>query len=128
MIGDIILDNNACYVFILKEIEKYIINNLTYVGKNEVQLEKISIKSDEIKNISVKYKDVNIIVPSLRADAVISSLYNLSRNEVKNKIEAGDLVINSREMYFVSEILRPNDIVSVRKCGKFKVRRNNKSI
>lgn len=114
MIGDIITSNGQCYMFIQKSMEKYIINNLTHVGKNDVSLDIIGIYSDKLKDLHTTYKDVNIIVFSMRADLICSSLYNLSRNEIRRKIEAGDLIINSKEMYFCSETLNEGDIVSLR--------------
>ena len=45
-VGDIIVDDNI-YVFVIKEMEKYVLNNLITIGKVSVNVNIISI--DDIK-------------------------------------------------------------------------------
>ena len=54
-------------------------------------------------------------------DVILSNVYNLSRNEVKSKIENGDLIINAKNMYFVAYTVKNGDIISLKKCGKFRI-------
>ena len=121
MIGDIYVQNGIGYVFMSKSLESYYLNNLLYIGKNEVKIESISTNLDEVKSLHFDYLKCEITIPSLRIDVILSNVYNLSRNEVKSKIEDGDLMINSKEMYFIAYTISENDIVSFKKCGKFKI-------
>lgn len=121
MIGDIFINNNSGYVFILKQLESYYLNNLLYVSKNEVKTHTLPLTNSEVKELKVTYKDMELIIPSMRVDVILSNVFNLSRNEAKNKIENGDLVINAKEMYFASYEVKVNDIISFRKCGKIKI-------
>ncbi len=120
-IGDIFLNEKSAYFYVLKEVEEYILDNLFKVGKQEVECEKISISSDESKNLKLEYMTKNYIIPSRRVDALLSEVYNLSRKDVKDKIVAGDLYVNSRECINPSEPFYEGDIISFRKCGKLKV-------
>ncbi len=121
LIGDIFAYDNFGYIFCMKSIEEYILSNLLQIGRQEVKLEILDINIDEVKDIHLDFETIEIIVPSLRVDAILSEVYKLSRSVVKSKIESGDLFINSKNMFFVSELLKENDIVSFKKCGKFKM-------
>ena len=130
MIGDIFVCNDSCYLFCLKQIEKYILNNLSKVAKTEVNLESLDLYSKEVKSIKLNLKHMEVIIPSLRVDVILSEVFCLSRSEVKTKIQNGDLCINAKEMFFVAYEVKHKDIISFRKCGKFKignVLRNTKS-
>lgn len=120
-IGDIFLNEKSAYFYTLKEVEKYILDNLFKVGNQEVECEKIDINSDEAKSLKIEYITKSYIIPSKRVDALLSEVYNLSRKEAKDKIVAGDLYINSRECINPSEAFNDGDIVSFRKCGKLKI-------
>lgn len=130
MIGDIFIYNNTCYFFTLKYNEKYIINNLTSISKYPVIVQALSILENEIKGIRINYEKVEITVQSLRIDAILSQVFNISREQVKQKIQKGDLFINSKEMYFIAYTVKKDDIVSLKRCGKVKIGevvRNTKS-
>lgn len=121
MIGDIFVENNICHLFCFNKNKEYIFNNLNKVSKYDVSLTLLNVYSDEVKNIKVNYKNMEVIVLSKRVDAVLSEVFLLSRNLVKQKIQNGDLFVNSKEMFFAAYELKENDIVSFRKCGKVKI-------
>ncbi len=120
MIGDIFLCDSGVYVSFMKAVEGYILNNLFKVKNQEVSIQNIDIASEELKNIHINYIDKILIVPSLRIDAIISTLYNIGRATSKQKIVSGDLYINDKNIIVPDTKLKMNDIVSIKKCGKFK--------
>lgn len=121
MIGDIFVNNAVCYFFTFKSNEEYFLNNLTKVARSDISTVVLDVYSDEVKAIRQSFKSIDITVPSLRVDAVLSEVYSISRNETKTKINNGDLFVNSKEMFFVAYEVKENDILSFRKCGKLKV-------
>lgn len=121
MIGDIFVYENNCYLFCFKQNEKYISDNLTKVAKSYVNIISLNPFDDEVGKVKLNIKSIDIIVPSLRIDVVLSELFNLTRNIAKAKINEGDLFVNSKEMYFAAYNVQNDDIISFRKCGKFKV-------
>lgn len=121
MIGDIFLINNVCYIFIKNEVLDFVLNNLEYVGKIKVSVEKLNLRSDEIYEIKQEYQDLKLVTSSLRIDNLLNEISNLGRSKVKEKIENGDLVINSQVLYFPAYTLKINDIISFSKVGKFKI-------
>lgn len=130
VIGDIFVDNDICYFFIINSIKDFVLNNLLKVGNQNVILSEVELDSEEVNNISINIIEKEYIVPSLRVDAICSTVFNLSRSEIKEKITKGDMYINDKLSYYSSDIINKNDIISLRKCGKivFKgILRNTKS-
>lgn len=120
-IGDIFLVDNACYVFVIKTIEKYILDNLFKVSNQNVECKSFSLNDKELDKLKIDYIKKEYIIPSRRIDALLSEVYNISRKKVKEKIMAKDLYINSKECTDASFEFYENDIVSFKRCGKFKV-------
>lgn len=129
-VGDIIVKENIAYFFCMKSVEEYFMYNLNSVGKYEVTLDRVDILSDEIKSLSLNFIEKEYIVPSLRIDAILSGVYNLSRSETKDKIVKGDLFINDKNIFYPNTLVKKDDIISFKKCGKLRigeVLRNTKS-
>lgn len=120
-IGDIFLTNKACYVYVNKSVESYILDNLFKVANQETICNSIDLESKEAKELKIEYISKSYIIPSRRIDALLAEVYSLSRKESKDKIVAGDLYINSKECINPSEEFNEADIISFRKCGKLKV-------
>lgn len=120
-LGDIFLDKKACYIFINKTVEKYILDNFFKVANQEVECKLVSLDSKEAKELKIEYITKSYIIPSRRVDVLLAEVYSLSRKETKDKIVAGDLYINAKECINPSEAFYDGDIISFRKCGKLKV-------
>lgn len=130
VIGDIFVNDDICYFFVMSSVKDYVLNNLIRVGNQGVILSELALDNEELKNISVNIVEKEYIVPSLRVDAVCSAVFNLSRNEIKEKIVKGDLCINDKVSYYPSDVIKEDDIISLRKCGKIVFKealRNTKS-
>lgn len=121
MIGDIFVCEDVAYVFCINTITDYICDNLFKVANQEVKLDVVSLDCEEIKNLKVNYIEKEYIVVSMRTDAILSVVYNLSRSEVKDKIVKGDLYINDKNIFYPNTNLKVGDIVSLKRCGKLKV-------
>ncbi len=117
-VGDIVFQNDKCYVFVKSEISDYIIHNLEFVGRCKV---KIKITEDvvmlEEKNLELKTTTVS----SLRVDTIISNITNLSRNEVKKIFEKEQVFINWRVCNNTSAIVNEGDTITIRKVGRIKL-------
>lgn len=120
-IGDIIVNEIGAYFFCMKTIEDYFLLNLTNVGRQDVKIEVLDINSSEVKKLSLKFIEKEYIIPSFRVDALLSEVYNLSRNETKDKILRGDLFINDKNVFYPNTIIKKDDIISFKKCGKLKI-------
>lgn len=120
-IGDIFLNNKYGYVFVTDSVKEYILDNLFNVSNQEVICSEIALDSNEAKSLKIDYIEKNYIIASRRIDVMVSEVYNLGRKESKDKIVAGDLCINSKICINPAQEFKEGDIISFRKCGKFKV-------
>lgn len=115
--GDIIV-NNKYYIVVMDSIKKYLLYNLTSIGKYKVKLEEVPL--DTISEYRYEYEKLDILVSSLRLDNLVSSLTNCSRNQTdtlfKDKYVLVNYIINTKKTY----LLKVGDIISIRKSGKYK--------
>ncbi len=117
-LGDIIIDNDNYYFFILSELKYYIIDNLISIGNNGITLEEIDI--DYLKDYERKYEEYELIVTSLRIDNVLSRIIGTSRDQIIENIKNKEVIVNYEILSKASYVLKENDVFSVRRFGKFK--------
>ena len=119
--GDIFLkDKVNAYVFIKKEIENEVLNNLVKIKHSDVKVDLLSLKDDEIKNLKPNFKELEVNVSSLRLDNVISSVFTkLSREDSKTLINNEFVFVNGITIKSPSFQLKDGDRVSIKSKGKF---------
>lgn len=117
-IGDIIIDNDNYYFYILDDLSEFIENNLTKIGSKKVNIEKCDLSY--LEQYERKYDDIEIIVSSLRIDNVLSKLIGTNREEIIKKIKEKEIMLNYKVLNKNSYVLKENDIFSIRRYGKFK--------
>ncbi len=115
--GDVILKDENAYVFCLKSVSGYLIENLTQVRHTMVNV----CISDEIdRTYEPEYKEITGTVASVRLDSVISLGFGLSRNHAIPFIEGGKTAVNGKIITTNAYVLHDNDVVSVRALGKMR--------
>ncbi len=116
--GDIIIDGNNYYLFVLPTITNYLESNLTSIKNIPITLKREDLSI--IENYQREYQEYEIIVTSLRIDAVISRITGISRTMVISKIKNKEVYLNYEILTNNSYVLKENDIFSIRKYGKYK--------
>lgn len=116
VLGDIKIKDNIGYLFCLESISEYIVDNVNRIKHTTVKCEVIKELPDFINELP---EEQEINVSSLRADAVVASIYKLSRNQATQLFNQEKVFINSKVAYKESLMLKDGDIVSVRGFGKF---------
>lgn len=117
MLGDIFVKGNSACVFCKDTISDYIVDNLTKIRHTTIRVS----KSGNTEEITAPVMEEKIIqIASVRADAVISKVYNISRSDSLAMFQAGQIYINGRECTENSKSLKSDDVISVRGHGKFK--------
>lgn len=115
-LGDIKIKDNIGYLFCLEAISQYILDSVTRIKHTTVKCELIDELPDFINELP---EPEEIIVSSLRADAIVAAIYKLSRNQATQLFNQERVFINSKVAYKESLMLKEGDIVSVRGFGKF---------
>lgn len=118
MLGDIIVDDNNYYFYILESINNYISNYFTKVKNINISLEELPL--DYLKDYKRKYKEIIVNDKSNRVDLIISKLTGLSRRVVKDMINNKEIILNYQILTSNSYQFRENDIFSIRGYGKYK--------
>lgn len=116
LLGDIIVADNCAYLICLEQISTYIMDSLSRVKHTTVKVEMIDSLPDDV----IKIPDpTEIIVASLRLDAMLSAVFKLSRNEASRLLAGKKAYVNSKLTESSSYMLKENDVVSLRGYGKF---------
>ena len=117
-LGDIIIDNDNYYFYIISDLKDYIKDNLTTISKYNIKLHELNI--NKLSNYKRKYEELTLLVSSLRIDNVISKIINTNRDRVLEIIKNKEVILNYNILSKSSYILKSNDIFSIRKYGKYK--------
>lgn len=127
-IGDINVFDDGAEIYVDRELSDYIIFNINKIKHTGVKLERIPL--DKAREGMQSFREITANVASLRMDAIISEVYNLSRSEASSLIKQGNVKVNYIYNDDQSYNLKDGDIVSVKGFGRFvfsSVVRNTKS-
>ena len=117
-VGDIVKYQDSFYIFLLPHLVDYFKYNLTDIKNNKIDLIEENILLTE--NFKQEYIIKQYIVTSLRIDNVISTITNNSRNQILEKFNNKEILLNYEEDIKPTRTLKENDIFSIRRYGKYK--------
>ena len=117
MYGDILIIDNKYYIYVLDIISNYLINNLTMINNNKVEL--VNIDINYLSNYERKYDELEFIVSSERIDTIISNIIHSNRDSVSKLIKNKCILVNY-DIVKNSYNLKIGDVISIRKYGKYK--------
>ncbi len=114
--GDIFIDGGNAYIFVHEDVATLIFAELKTISRNPV----IVTEVDSLpQSLSPKTEEMEISVASNRVDAVISRLYNFSRDESSALFKSGFVTLNGKQLEKSEKPLKSGDIITVRGKGKF---------
>ena len=118
-VGEIIKVDGYWYVYCLKPIGTFLFSNGLRFAGQDLKLE--ILNENFIPSNFRKYEDERIIVSSLRLDCFVKELARTSREIAQKFIKSGNVNLNYDECKDFDKKINDNDIISIRKEGKFKV-------
>lgn len=118
LIGDIKVGEKEAYLFCLDSIAEFICDNLEQVKHTHV---KCAVTESWRELAEEEPELVNIQVQSMRVDAVLSKVYNLSREKSLELFRAGRVYLNGRLCENNARSLSAGDVVNARGYGKFRL-------
>lgn len=118
-LGDIIINDNKVYVFVVSEMVNFIINNIFEINQIGVSIKEIEISDLVIKDNSEE-KLINIA--SMRLDALVARVQNFSRNDACEVIKKGLVQVNHIECLNSSYSIKINDLISIRHFGRVQIK------
>ena len=117
-VGDILVEDGRCIVFVKSEIRDYITSQLFKIGSAGVRIreaEPTALPKGRGE------EELVCVVPSLRLDAVVAALTGLSREKTKTLILSGKVACNFEPCDNVSRAVKEGDSLSIRGKGKYKI-------
>ncbi len=117
-VGDILVEDGRCVVFVKTEIADYIKSQISKIGRAGVKVSDADVSSLP-KGRGEEEKSV--IVSSLRLDNIVAAISGASREKTKNLILSGNVTLNFFECTNISKSVCEGDVLTVRGKGKFKI-------
>ena len=90
--GDIIINDDECYILLHSDVASFVKNSLSKVGREGVRVEEV-----ELTDISLPQKSFDLIkgtVATLRLDAVVSLFTGKGRGKASEVINSGIVFVN----------------------------------
>lgn len=117
-IGDIKVGEKQAYLFCQDTIADFICQNLSKVRHTNV---KCAVTEDIKELVQEEPEHVCIQVQSVRVDAVLSKICNISREKSLDLFRTGKVFVNGRLCENNARTLKAGDIVNARGYGKFRL-------
>lgn len=117
-VGDILVANEGADIIVINEFSQILKKELPSLTR----FENSKIEIDEISNLrkrEIKIENIEIIVPSLRLDNIVSDLARTSRSKASQIIAQERVFINGQNETKVSKQVKLGDIITIRGKGRF---------
>ncbi len=118
-VGDILIKENVAYVLCLRPIHDTILSDLTHVSRYGVRCEAVPLSAVPAPERSVR--KVSFTVQSSRLDAIVGSVFGISRSHAARLIAGGAVSLNYAECLKNDATVKEGDVLSVRGYGKAKL-------
>ena len=118
--GDIINDENGNWQFFVKtELKDYFLDQIDRIARTKVKLHELPLSKALVQEDDSIEKTT--VAVSLRLDAIVSAITNLSRSQVKKIIEAGEVKLNWHLVTQSNIIISVQDMLSIRHYGRYEI-------
>lgn len=117
-IGDIILNEQQCFVFAENVMCNLILQNLTKVGGTGVSCE-LADGSNVCKN--QEFKEIRSTIASNRLDCVVAAICNKSRSAAEDLILGAKVSVDFKQTENTSLKINMGSTISIRQYGRFEI-------
>ena len=125
LFGDIIIDNDKYYIYVLSIIRNSFENDFKKVGNTNIEL--IERDLSLMEEYTHKYDELELIVSSLRLDTVIARVIHTNRDSIKDLVKDKSIIYNYEILKNYSKTINIDDVFSIRKYGKYRFKEIVKS-
>lgn len=116
LLGDLLVYKNEGFLVTFDQMVSYFTENLTRVKHTSVKVEACDALPE---GVGAAFEERFVVAASARVDAVISAVWNLSRQEGKKLVESERVSIRGRKVLSPERSLLAGDRVSVKGYGRF---------
>lgn len=120
-IGDIIVWEAGAHIIVLNEIVPFLEQHLSTLTR--FQKAQINIKNiEELHECNIQKEEIEIMVPSMRVDNIVSELSKTSRTKAEEIIRQERVLVNYEVVTKDSKVLKIGDKITIRGKGKFEIK------
>jgi len=116
VVGDILFGAEHAYLFCIEELADYLCGELTQIRHATVEVSRTLAVPEDVLPV---LREQEVVVASLRLDALLAAVYRLSRSESQTLIRAGKVFVNDRPVLHADSLPKEGERVSVRGYGRF---------
>lgn len=114
--GDIIINDEDCYILLHEDVASFVASSLTRVGREGVKAKLVPL--EEVPLPKRTFRPITGTVSSLRLDAVVSLFAGKGRGKAAELVEGGIVFVNGVLSQKCDMRLNDGDVISVRGKGK----------
>ncbi len=115
-VGDILVGQGSCDLFVFRELVPYLLNNFTGAGRAKLRVEEIPL--DQVAAPLRTVKTVHDTVSSPRLDAVMASGFSIGRGKAAELISGGRVELNHIPCLKPDRAVQEGDVITCRGLGK----------
>ncbi len=119
ILGDILISDDAIQIVVDSLMVNYIKSNLNKIKKASIS-SKIVTK-DMLVLPKKEFKKIRITISSVRLDAVISKVFNMSRKKACKVIKSENVKLNWKITTKVTDEIKQGDTISLRGKGRIQI-------
>ena len=116
LIGDIIIREEAAYVFCTDKMALFICDNMQKIGNTAVHCQEAQAPEGPMRSV----REVRIQVTSPRLDAIVAHLFRLSRGDAQALFRQGKIMVDDAVCERSDYALKKGQVISVRGFGRAK--------
>ena len=113
--GDFWVTDEWIYLYTTEIMGRFLRDHLIRIGNTPVSF----MITDEHPEQEFRFKEINVVLPSTRLDAVVSALAHISRSQAKEMIRQGLVQVDHVTLVDADEVCNNNCTVSIRGTGRF---------
>lgn len=117
-IGDILIENGRCVVFVKEELCSYLYSNIEKIGRVGV---KTFLGYNGDLPVCNDFEENTGVVASSRLDCIVALFSHKSRDKAANLVQSGDVSVNHIEIIAPAKAVKDGDIISIRRHGRFTI-------
>lgn len=119
VLGDIFVREDGCDFLVLREMARYLQDNIASIGRARVTVTEIPLQ--EVVVPEQKTKVIKDTVASLRLDSVMASGFSMGRSKAQSYISAGKVQVDHLPVTKADREVSEGAVISARGLGKLKV-------
>lgn len=117
-LGDIKAGDKQAYLFCQDSVADFICDNLDKVRHTSVRC---TVAENAGELVEEEPERISVQVQSVRVDAVLAKVYNLSREKSQELFRSGKVFVNGRACENNAKPLKAGDVVNARGYGKLRL-------